>query len=81
MVKDQLGIAMQKSINQIEQEWYELFQREPIEILKMLAALLAVQGIELDEDQETTTPDTPSEGDQVSEQPVSTPSVDGGGNE
>ena len=72
---------MQKSINQLEKEWYDFFLANPSEVINMLAALLAVQGIELDEDQETTTSDTPSEGDQVSECSVPSTSVDGGGNE
>ena len=65
---------MQKSINQLEKEWYDFFLANPSEVINMLAALLAVQGIELDEE-ETATP----EGNQVSEQPAAEEGKHGGG--
>ena len=54
---------MQKSINNIEKEWTEYLFKNPTEVIPMLAALLAVMGIELDEDEETETEETPRESD------------------
>ena len=65
---------MQKSINQLEKEWYDFFLANPSEVINMLAALLAVQGIELDEQE-----DTAPEGNQVSEPTAAEEGKHGGG--
>ena len=54
---------MQKSINDMEKEWTEYLFKNPTEVIPMLAALLAVMGIELDEDEETNDEGDTSQGD------------------
>ena len=67
----------------VEKDWTEYLTNNPQDVIPMLAGLLSIMGMERipDENEEATTPDTPSEGDQVSECSVPSASVDGGGNE
>ena len=52
MVKVKLAPTTQKSIEDIEKDWYEFLKANPHEVIDMLAALLAVNGIERITDEE-----------------------------
>ena len=41
---------MPKTVEEIEKDWYEFLRANPHEVIDMLAALLAVSGIERVED-------------------------------
>ena len=66
----------------VEKDWTEYLTNNPHDVIPMLAGLLSIMGMErIDENEEATTPDTPSQSDQASECSVPSTSVDGGGNE
>ena len=65
-----------KTTNEIEKDWYEYLRANPHEVIDMLAALLAVSGIErIPDEQEDSAP----EGNQVSEQNATEEGKHGGG--